>query len=97
MGTDVAGLGNALVDALVRVPDDALLARFGLTRGQMHPVEHGRWQEIYEANRTLLESADWLELGMELNLPVIEPSSPVQAAASAEAGDEQRRKKSKVD
>ena len=56
-----------------------------------------RWQEIYEANRTLLESADWLELGMELNLPVIEPSSPVQAAASAEAGDEQRRKKSKVD
>jgi len=51
VGTDVAGLGNALVDALVRVPDDALLARFGLTRGQMHPVEHGRWQEIYEAAR----------------------------------------------
>ena len=56
-----------------------------------------RWQEIYEANRALLESADWLELGMVLTLPVIDPSSPVRAAPSAEAESQPKRETSKVD
>ncbi len=47
MTNDVAGLGNALVDALVRIDDDALLATLELTKGQMHPVDHNRWSEIY--------------------------------------------------
>ncbi len=47
MDNDVAGLGNALVDALVRVEDDTVLAELGLTKGQMHPVDHTRWEEIY--------------------------------------------------
>jgi len=47
MDNDVAGLGNALVDALVRVEDDDVLTALALTKGQMHPVDHGRWSEIY--------------------------------------------------
>ncbi|MCB9781126.1 MAG: adenosine kinase [Alphaproteobacteria bacterium] len=45
----VAGLGNALVDALVRIDDDGILARMELTRGNMHPVDHSRWQAAFEA------------------------------------------------
>jgi len=45
---DVAGLGNALVDALVRVDDDDILARMDLTRGQMHPVDHETWQRAFQ-------------------------------------------------
>ena len=48
MEMDVAGLGNALVDALVRIDDDAVLEQLALTRGQMHPVDHSRWSEIFE-------------------------------------------------
>ena len=51
MGFDVAGLGNALVDALVVVDDEALLAEFGLIRGTMHPVGHDQWQRVYERIR----------------------------------------------
>lgn len=47
MEYDVAGLGNALVDALVRIPDDAVLEQLGLTRGLMHPVSHERWEELH--------------------------------------------------
>ena len=47
METDVAGLGNALVDALVRIDNEEVLGELGLTRGQMHPVDHGRWTEIF--------------------------------------------------
>ncbi len=43
----VAGLGNALVDALVRIDDDSLLADMGLTRGTMHPVDHEAWQKAF--------------------------------------------------
>src|SRR5690606_32019846 len=42
---DVAGLGNALVDALVVVDDDALVEELQLTRGTMHPVDHVGWQK----------------------------------------------------
>ncbi len=45
---DVAGLGNALVDALVRVPDDAVLSELGLNRGHMTPVDHQRWHEAFD-------------------------------------------------
>ena len=45
---EAAGLGNAIMDALIRVDDDAVLAELGLTRGQMHPVDHHRWHAVYE-------------------------------------------------
>jgi sugar/nucleoside kinase (ribokinase family) len=44
----VVGLGNAIMDALVRVPDDQVLEQFGLERGQMTPVDNARWSEVYE-------------------------------------------------
>ncbi len=47
MPIQAAGLGNAIMDALVRVEDDALLAELGLTRGQMHPVDHDRWEAVH--------------------------------------------------
>ncbi|MED5369961.1 MAG: adenosine kinase [Myxococcota bacterium] len=49
MRFDVAGLGNALVDALVQIPDDSVLEKLGLTRGLMHPVDHERWEELMAA------------------------------------------------
>lgn len=48
MRLDAVGLGNAIMDALVRIDDDALLTELGLTRGQMHPVDHHRWHEVYD-------------------------------------------------
>lgn len=50
MGFEVAGVGNALMDALV-VLDDGLVEELGLVRGTMHPVDHPRWQEVYERVR----------------------------------------------
>jgi sugar/nucleoside kinase (ribokinase family) len=41
------GLGNAIMDALVRVPDDSVIERFGFTRGQMTPVDDVQWQEVH--------------------------------------------------
>jgi sugar/nucleoside kinase (ribokinase family) len=41
---DVSGLGNALVDALVRIDNDRLLEDMGLNRGHMHPVGHSDWE-----------------------------------------------------
>lgn len=49
---DVAGLGNALVDALVRIDDDAILTELGLTRGLMHPVDHAAWHAAYDRVQT---------------------------------------------
>lgn len=51
MKWDVVGLGNALMDALVVLEDDALIDELGLRRGTMHPVGHDRWLEIYERVR----------------------------------------------
>ena len=48
MTHDVVGLGNALVDALVRIEDEAILSQLELTRGQMHPVDDERWQAVYD-------------------------------------------------
>lgn len=50
---DVAGLGNALVDALVRLPDDAVLGELGLNRGTMHPVDHATWEATYAGVKSL--------------------------------------------
>jgi sugar/nucleoside kinase (ribokinase family) len=47
MAWDVAGLGNALMDALVIVENDALLDELGLVRGTMHPVNLQTWQSVY--------------------------------------------------
>lgn len=52
MTWDVAGVGNALMDALVILEDDSLIDELGLVRGTMHPVDHARWQEVYERVRT---------------------------------------------
>ncbi|MFT4622896.1 MAG: sugar/nucleoside kinase (ribokinase family) [Myxococcota bacterium] len=51
MAYEVVGLGNALMDALVVLDDDSLIDELGLVRGTMHPVDHGRWQQIYEQVR----------------------------------------------
>ena len=53
MPWDVAGLGNALMDALVVVEDDRILDDLGLVRGTMHPVDHSSWQSAYERIRHL--------------------------------------------
>ena len=49
MEAKVLGLGNALVDILVRIPNDSILDQFGLPRGSMQLVEQERSQEIYDA------------------------------------------------
>jgi sugar/nucleoside kinase (ribokinase family) len=59
---DVAGLGNALMDALVRVPNDEILERYKLSRGLMHPVDHDKWHEVYEAVQTLGPGAGRVEI-----------------------------------
>jgi sugar/nucleoside kinase (ribokinase family) len=51
MEWDVAGIGNALMDALVVVDDEGLHQELGLVRGTMHPVDHARWTEVYERVR----------------------------------------------
>lgn len=43
---DAVGLGNAIVDALVRIDDETVLGEYGFARGQMTPVDDGRWQEV---------------------------------------------------
>jgi hypothetical protein len=41
------------MDALVLIDDDTLLDELGLTRGTMHPVDHGRWSEVYDRVESL--------------------------------------------
>ncbi|MFZ5479593.1 MAG: adenosine kinase [Myxococcota bacterium] len=48
MPHEAVGLGNAIMDALVRIDDDRVLTELGLTRGQMHPVQHAQWHTAYE-------------------------------------------------
>lgn len=48
MPLDVAGLGNALMDALVIIEDDGLLDEFQLSRGTMHPVDDQDWARLFE-------------------------------------------------
>jgi sugar/nucleoside kinase (ribokinase family) len=52
LDVDVFGLGNALVDALVLLDDDApLLQRHGLWRGTMHLVDDARWHAVFSEVR----------------------------------------------
>ena len=43
----VAGLGNALMDALIVLPSDDILGQEGLNKGIMHPVDHEQWMSVY--------------------------------------------------
>ena len=44
---DAVGLGNAIMDVLVRLPDDAVLHKMGVSRGQMTPVDDAQWQAAH--------------------------------------------------
>ena len=44
---NVVGLGNALMDVLVRIPTNDIIEQNDLTVGVMHPVDDQRWQEVY--------------------------------------------------
>ena len=48
MSIELAGLGNAIMDALIRIDDDGVLAELGVPRGQMTLVDHTRWHAVYE-------------------------------------------------
>ncbi|MCO4744172.1 MAG: adenosine kinase [Proteobacteria bacterium] len=51
MQRDVAGLGNALMDALVVLENDDLLTELDLHKGTMHLVDHAGWQAVYDRIR----------------------------------------------
>ena len=53
MQWDVAGIGNALMDALVVIQNDGVLNELGLTRGTMHPVDHRAWETAFERVKSL--------------------------------------------
>ena len=53
MQLDVCGLGNALMDVLIRLDDDAVLKTLGLRKGIMHLVDAEAWSRAYEAVRHL--------------------------------------------
>lgn len=48
LATDVAGIGNAIVDVLASA-DDALIERLGLAKGSMTLIDAARAEEIYGA------------------------------------------------
>ena len=48
MDCRIAGMGNALVDALVVLENDDLLEELGLVRGTMHLVDHDAWQQLVD-------------------------------------------------
>ena len=45
---DAVGLGNAIMDVLVRLPDDQVLSELGYTRGQMTPVDDVQWRTAHD-------------------------------------------------
>ncbi len=53
MQAKVLGLGNALVDILVRIPNDNILKEFNLLKGAMNLVDDQRSAEILEAVKGL--------------------------------------------
>jgi nucleoid-associated protein YgaU len=53
-----------------------------------------RWPEIYESNRGLLGSADWLELGTRLTIPVVDLSTSVTRGPAKESSELPRAKSS---
>ena len=53
MGWEIAGFGNALMDALVVVNDESWLDDLKMQRGVAHMVEHTGWEFAYEKIRQL--------------------------------------------
>ncbi|HNT28657.1 MAG TPA: adenosine kinase, partial [bacterium] len=51
--TTVVGIGNALVDILVTLPDDSLLHRLDLPRGTMNLVDRDRSRAVLDATGRL--------------------------------------------
>jgi len=49
----ILGIGNALVDTLIRVPDDAVLSRLSLDKGSMTLVDVTRLKSVLEETRHL--------------------------------------------
>jgi sugar/nucleoside kinase (ribokinase family) len=47
----VLGIGNALVDIMIALPDDVLLKQFGLPRGSMTLVDSAQSAKIYKATQ----------------------------------------------
>ncbi len=45
----VLGIGNALVDILVKIPNENILQEFGLTRGSMRLVNSQQFMDIYNS------------------------------------------------
>lgn len=58
MTYDLAGVGNALMDALVVVQDDSVLGDLHLARGTTHMVEHDDWEKAYDCVRQLKVTFD---------------------------------------
>jgi sugar/nucleoside kinase (ribokinase family) len=58
MSYDVAGLGNALMDALVVIDDEAVIGDLHLERGTTHMVDHDGWERAYSAVRQLKVTFD---------------------------------------
>ena len=46
---DVIGVGNALMDVLVELPDSSLLESFGMKDGDWSVVENDHWEKVFEA------------------------------------------------
>ena len=55
---DLAGVGNALMDALVVVDDAAVLGDLHLGRGGTHMVDHDSWERAYDTVRQLKVTFD---------------------------------------
>lgn len=45
----ILGIGNALVDALVQLPSDALIKQLGLPKGSMQLIDRDRYNRLQEA------------------------------------------------
>ena len=61
----LAGTSNVRPGGRYTVVDGDSLSKISL---KVYGVAH-RWEEIYEANKDVMKSADWLSIGMELYIP----------------------------
>lgn len=58
MTCDLAGVGNALMDALVVIEDESVLSDLHLARGTTHMVPHDEWERAYDTVRQLKVTFD---------------------------------------
>ena len=49
---DVIGVGNALMDVLIELPDSSLLESFGMKDGDWSVVDNSQWEKVFEAAKT---------------------------------------------